>query len=127
METVNTPDNSARGAEVARALSYIADSIKDCQKSLVSNELDSLTELKDITDTFGEVMKGNEELIAEFNKPDALVRPIITPSFVPSCTPEMLRACGELAAKYQLPVQSHLSENKDEIAWVQSLEKDSNC
>lgn len=62
VETVNTPDSSARRAEVARALSYIADSIKACQKSLVDNELDSLTELKDITDTFGDVMKGNEEL-----------------------------------------------------------------
>ena len=56
-----------------------------------------------------------------------LVRPIITPRFIPTCTPEMLRACGELAAKYQLPVQSHLSENKDEIAWVQALEPDSTC
>ena len=62
VETVNTPDSSARRAEVARALSYIADTIKACQKSLVDNELDSLTELKDITDTFGDVMKGNEEL-----------------------------------------------------------------
>ncbi len=56
-----------------------------------------------------------------------LVRPIVTPRFIPTCTPEMLRACGELAAKYQLPVQSHLSENKDEIAWVQALEPDSTC
>ena len=56
-----------------------------------------------------------------------LVRPIITPRFVPSCTPEMLRACGELAAKYQMPVQSHLSENKDEIALVRTLEKESSC
>ena len=55
------------------------------------------------------------------------VLPIITPRFIPTCTPEMLRACGELAAKYQLPVQSHLSENKDEIAWVQALEPDSTC
>ena len=80
-----------------------------------------------LSESVEDMVKGNEELIAEFNKPDALVRPIITPRFVPSCTPEMLRACGELAAKYQLPVQSHLSENKDEIAWVQSLEKDSTC
>ena len=57
----------------------------------------------------------------------SLVRPIITPRFVPSCTSEMLRACGELAAKYQLPVQSHLSENKDEIAWVAELEPESTC
>ena len=54
-----------------------------------------------------------------------LVRPIITPRFVPSCTPELLGACGELARKYQLPVQSHLSENTSEIAWVQELEKES--
>ena len=39
----------------------------------------------------------------------------------------MLRACGELAAKYQLHVQSHLSENKDEIAQVKILEPDSTC
>ena len=56
-----------------------------------------------------------------------LVRPIITPRFVPTCTPKMLRACGELAAKYQLPVQSHLSENRDEIAWVAELEPESTC
>jgi len=68
---------------------------------------------------------GNESLIAAFNRPEALVRPIITPRFVPSCTPELLKACGELAAKYQLPVQSHLSENTSEIAWVAELEPNS--
>ena len=72
-------------------------------------------------------VEGNERLIAEFNQPDALVRPIITPRFVPSCTPELLKACGELANKYQMPVQSHLSENTSEIAWVQDLEKESTC
>ena len=74
-----------------------------------------------------DTVEGYEALIAEYNKPEALVRPIVTPRFVPSCTPEMLRACGELAAKHQLPVQSHLSENKDEIAWVQELEPESTC
>ena len=74
-----------------------------------------------------DMVQGYEALIADFNKPEALVQPIITPRFVPSCTSEMLRACGELAAKYRLPVQSHLSENKDEIAWVQTLEKESTC
>lgn len=76
-----------------------------------------------------DMVKGYEELIAEFSMPDVqvspLVQPIITPRFIPSCTPEMLSACGQLAVKYQLPVQSHLSENKDEIAWVQQLEKES--
>ena len=70
-------------------------------------------------------VEGNKQLIAEFGNPDGLVRPIITPRFVPSCTPELLKACGELANKYQLPVQSHLSENVSEIAWVAELEPES--
>jgi guanine deaminase len=69
-----------------------------------------------------ETVKGYASLMAEFNDPNALVRPIITPRFIPSCTPEMLRVCGELATKHQLPVQSHLSENKMEIDMVQELE-----
>ena len=80
-----------------------------------------------LSESVADMVQGYETLIAEYNKPEALVQPIITPRFIPSCTPDMLRACGELAAKYQLPVQSHLSENKDEIALVQNLEKDSTC
>ena len=78
-----------------------------------------------LTETVEDAVAANEALIAEFNQPDALVRPIITPRFVPSCTPQMLRACGELARKYNLPVQSHLSENRGEIAWVKELEPES--
>ena len=78
-----------------------------------------------LMESVDDMVSGNEALISEFNVPNALVRPIITPRFVPSCTPDMLKACGELAAQYGLPVQSHLSENTSEIAWVQSLEKDS--
>ncbi|MGF2384662.1 guanine deaminase [Lentilactobacillus otakiensis] len=37
--------------------------------------------------------------------------PVITPRFVPSCTPESLKGLGELAKKYDLPVQSHCSES----------------
>ena len=75
-----------------------------------------------------ETVQGYESLIIEFGgDPEALVRPIITPRFVPTCTSEMLSACGRLAATYQLPVQSHLSENKDEIALVKTLEPESTC
>jgi guanine deaminase len=34
---------------------------------------------------------------------------------------------GEMAKQTLLPVQSHLSENKKEIAWVSELEPDSSC
>ena len=78
-----------------------------------------------LTEEVDAYVAGQERLIAEFGDANALVRPIITPRFVPSCTPELLKACGELANKYRLPVQSHLSENTSEIAWVAELEKES--
>lgn len=72
-----------------------------------------------------EALKACDELVSEFNHEGALVRPIVTPRFIPSCTPEMLRACGEMARKHQLPVQSHLSENHGEIELVKQLEPQS--
>lgn len=52
-------------------------------------------------------------------------RQILTPRFIPSCTDELLERISELQKKYDLPVQSHLSENRDEIAWVKTLCPDS--
>ena len=66
-----------------------------------------------------------ETLVRESGDADSLVRPIITPRFIPSCTPEMLHLCGKLAQQYQLPVQSHLSENTSEIELVRTLEPES--
>ncbi|MEO8014486.1 MAG: guanine deaminase [Polaromonas sp.] len=46
----------------------------------------------------------------------------ITPRFVPSCSAAQLRGAGELAAKYpDVWIQSHVAENRDEIAWVKEL------
>ena len=48
-------------------------------------------------------------------------RPILTPRFIPSCTDELMHKLKDIQVKYQIPVQSHLSENYGEIAWVQEL------
>jgi guanine deaminase len=46
----------------------------------------------------------------------------ITPRFAPSCSEAQLRGAGELAARYpDVWIQSHVAENKDEIAWARSL------
>jgi len=49
------------------------------------------------------------------------VKPILTPRFIPSCTDELMARLKQIQAAYQLPVQSHLSENPGEIGWVQEL------
>lgn len=40
----------------------------------------------------------------------------VTPRFALSCTPELLRGAADLAADRGLPVQTHVSENRAEIA-----------
>lgn len=49
------------------------------------------------------------------------VKPILTPRFVPSCTDELLAGLGALGARFNVPVQSHLSENLSEIRLVGRL------
>ena len=52
------------------------------------------------------------------------VKPIVTPRFTPSCTDELMDFLGKLAAERGLPIQSHLSENTSEGAWVRELHPD---
>lgn len=50
-----------------------------------------------------------------------LSRPIITPRFIPSVTDELARWLGRIAREGNYPVQSHLSENLDEVELVEKL------
>ena len=73
-----------------------------------------------ITESTEESLEGTEYLIKKYRN-EPLVKPIITPRFAPTCSEELLRGLGDLALKYRLPVQSHLSENPEEVKWVQDL------
>ena len=48
-------------------------------------------------------------------------KPILTPRFIPSCSKHLLEELREVRKAYDLPVQSHLSENPEEIELVQQL------
>ena len=49
------------------------------------------------------------------------IKPILTPRFIPSCTDELMSELSNIMKTYDLPVQSHLSENRSEIEWVKEL------
>jgi guanine deaminase len=57
----------------------------------------------------------------ESNSFSQLIKPIITPRFAPSCSSELLKKLGEISCEHNIPVQTHLSENKKEVEWVESL------
>ncbi|MEN2257668.1 amidohydrolase family protein [Paraclostridium benzoelyticum] len=81
-----------------------------------TDDLLEVTE-KSISDT--------EYILENYYNTDALVNPIITPRFIPSCNSELLKSLGDLALKYNTPTQSHLSENLGEIDWVRQLQPES--
>ena len=49
------------------------------------------------------------------------VHPMLTPRFTPTCSDALMEGLHLLQQKYQVPLQSHLSENLSEIAWVKEL------
>ncbi|MBO4211977.1 MAG: amidohydrolase family protein [Oscillospiraceae bacterium] len=54
-------------------------------------------------------------------------RPIITPRFIPACSDALLAGLKSLQRRFDLPIQSHLSENLGEIEWVRSLHPEATC
>ena len=49
------------------------------------------------------------------------LRYVFTPRFAGSCSMDLMREAARIAGERQTFVQSHLSENEDEVRWIQSL------
>lgn len=49
------------------------------------------------------------------------VQPILTPRFAPTCSVELLQGLGKLAKKYHAPMQTHLVESREQVAFTMSL------
>ncbi|CAF1544731.1 unnamed protein product [Rotaria magnacalcarata] len=52
---------------------------------------------------------------------NALIHPVITPRFIPTCSISLLSQLGQLAKKHDVHVQSHIAETADEVAFVHDL------
>ena len=64
----------------------------------------------------------SEALCREWHGRDhGRLRYAFTPRFAPTCSPELLAGAGALARRHQAYVQTHLSENLQELAWVREL------
>ena len=72
-------------------------------------------------------LKDTKWFIEEALKKFSYSKPILTPRFTPSCSDELMKGLGELQRQYNIPVQSHLSENPKEIAWVEELCPGTSC
>ena len=74
-----------------------------------------------LRDTTEQSLLDSETLIQRWHGVDRLGY-ALTPRFVPTCSEAQLRGAGELAARYPSTwIQSHVAENRDEVAWVAQL------
>ena len=44
-----------------------------------------------------------------------LLEPVVAPRFAPSCSQPLLRALGALAREMEVPVHSHLGQQREEV------------
>ncbi|NXN46363.1 GUAD deaminase, partial [Rhinoptilus africanus] len=80
---------------------------------------DSVPQYKEITaDSVQETERFVKELL---ERKYPRVQPVITPRFGPSCTEDLLSALGDLAQARDLHVQSHISENEEEVKLVENM------
>lgn len=83
----------------------------------------------DICGIHGVLQEGTEESAAETVRwlescRFEHIKPIITPRFTPGCSAQLLGELGHIAEERGLYVQSHLSENVDEVQLVRNLHPD---
>lgn len=64
----------------------------------------------------GRVLEEAEGLARRWDEPQR--RFAVTPRFALSCSRELLEGAGDLARRLDLPVQTHLNENRDEVREV---------
>lgn len=55
------------------------------------------------------------------------IKAILTPRFIPCCSDELMELLGKLQKVYNIPVQSHLSESREEVGLVKELCPDVEC
>jgi guanine deaminase len=54
-------------------------------------------------------------------QPIPLILPLVTPRFIPSCSPALMDGLGDIARKYECHITSHISESTDEIEFSRHL------
>ncbi len=61
------------------------------------------------------------ELFEKWNNKSKLLDYVFTPRFAPVCSSKLMKKIGDFASKNNAFIQTHLSENLDEMNWIKNL------
>jgi guanine deaminase len=87
-----------------------------CGDFFIGNVLMNQNSPKDLQIDTDEEIKIVEKLAKKYGR-----YYVVTPRFAPTCSMKLMKKIAEIAKKYGCLIQTHLAENKDEIAWVEEL------
>uniref|UniRef100_A0A023F7D2 Guanine deaminase n=1 Tax=Triatoma infestans TaxID=30076 RepID=A0A023F7D2_TRIIF len=92
------------------------------QRALIGKVNINQNSVLDYVETTEDSLKETEEFIQSVKKlNDPLIEAVITPSFAISCDMDLMKGLGALASKYNLYIQTHVSENKEGVDFVFKL------
>lgn len=100
------------------------EAVKRGQRALIGKVCSNTSSPDYYVEKTADSLRETEAFIHDvLNLNSSLVKPIITPRFALSCTTELLNGLSELASKFNLHIQSHISENCGEIEAVKNMFK----
>jgi len=99
------------------------------QRAFVGKVTQDINSPPDYVETTSNALKNTEKFIQYCLGSagrNGLIRPVITPRFVPTCSQDLLSGLGRLAKKYEgkVWIQSHAAESRDEEEWVAKMNID---
>ncbi len=119
-------------AGTTTAIIYTAPSFIACQKAFERAEISGIRARIGMTlmdmnspdfllQTPEYAFENSITLYEAWHQKNDLLDYIFTPRFAPTCSPELMTKIGHFASSHNAWIQSHLSENADEIQWVKDI------
>ncbi|XP_034117508.1 guanine deaminase [Drosophila albomicans] len=108
--------------DLASTLILAREAVRQGQRALIGKVCSNCNSPDFYVETTEQSVEGTKNFIAELRKLNSpLVLPTITPRFALSCSKELLSKLGDIAKEHDLHIQSHISENLDEIKFVKEI------
>ncbi len=95
--------------------------------AFLGNAMMDMNSPDSIIKTTKENIQISEKLINKWHDSESgRLQYILTPRFAGACSFDLLKKCGELAKAYNLFIQTHLAENRNELKFIKTLFPDCN-
>lgn len=111
------------GSLQVNANKLLIDSIlKSGQRAFVGKVCMDQNSPADYIESTEDSIKGTEDFIQYIKSRNSdLINPVVTPRFAPTCSMNLMKELGKVAKDHNCHIQTHVSENQSEVAWVKSL------